>query len=161
MKTSVMAFSRVLWTIALCFSKKVTPSATISWNFWKWDKDKPHKKYAMDYYFSSSLHFLRIYSPLGKTTSRGLLGTSPKDVLWTSPYGPLCNAKGRPLPTSWGQPLPTSLGRWNMTYWGRPDVTSWGRAHTLLHVMPWDFPYRRFEGVSCRRNKDVPIQFNA
>ena len=39
------AFSRVLWTIALCFSKKVTPSTTIFWNIWKWDKDKPHKKY--------------------------------------------------------------------------------------------------------------------
>ena len=44
MKTYVMAFTRVLRTIALCFSKKVTPSAIISWNFWKWDKDKPHKK---------------------------------------------------------------------------------------------------------------------
>ena len=48
--------------MALCFSKKVTPSVTISWNFGKWDKDKPHKKYAMHSYSSGSLHFIRMYS---------------------------------------------------------------------------------------------------
>ena len=88
------------------------------------------------------------------------LVVSPKDVLWTSTYGLLCNAKGHSLPTSWGRLLPTSLGRWNMTSWGRPNVTSSGRLHTVLHVTPWDVPYRRLEDVPCRRYEDVPIQSN-
>ena len=57
MKTSVMAFSGVLWTIALSFSKNVTHQRQFLETFGNEIKMNLTKKYVMDSYSSNSLHY--------------------------------------------------------------------------------------------------------
>ena len=99
-------------------------------------------------------------NPLGKITSQGHPGTSPKDVQCMSPYGLLCIVKGCPPPMPWGILIPypyigvlrtlkydilrtfqcNVLGR--CPYWptcnamGHPQPTSWGLLRKKLLRRP-------------------------